>query len=465
MDFTAIDFETANGKRASVCAVGMTKVRDGEIVAQTSWLIKPPHGFDHFDTRNIAIHGITKADVADAATWVESAARIRNFIGDDFVVAHYAPFDKSVWNQASEWSGVDFGDFNWFCSRDLAKAHLSLPDCSLPQVADALGITGLEHHNAQSDSLICAQVVLAIAERAGVSSWVDLQTVTPSKSALSKSGRAYAAGTSIKKNDLPEPNMEADPTHELFGQGLTITGGFELLSRMQAFELAASFGANVQLGTTLKTSILVICSENPHAPGFALDHGSTKAKKAYKYITERGQQIRLMSESEFYVAVGMAPNSIIQLQHVEEEKSTARENVEVLGTSVNTKDRSPKTIAYDNPTGSYPISTQSSPEQFNNEESDGSLTSHEFIGTSDLRENTKAVITEEGMTPPTAITRRFRRISLSVLAWFLVLATAFSLLCTAAGYSFDAVAGTTFLIFSALLGLGSYFAFRAAKRK
>ena len=31
-DFAAIDFETANGKRTSVCSVGVVIVRDGKIV-------------------------------------------------------------------------------------------------------------------------------------------------------------------------------------------------------------------------------------------------------------------------------------------------------------------------------------------------------------------------------------------------------------------------------------------------
>ena len=30
-NFVAIDFETANGKRSSVCSVGIVVVRDGEI--------------------------------------------------------------------------------------------------------------------------------------------------------------------------------------------------------------------------------------------------------------------------------------------------------------------------------------------------------------------------------------------------------------------------------------------------
>ena len=40
-DFAAIDFETANGERTSVCAVGVVVVRGGEVVDSFYSLIKP----------------------------------------------------------------------------------------------------------------------------------------------------------------------------------------------------------------------------------------------------------------------------------------------------------------------------------------------------------------------------------------------------------------------------------------
>lgn len=40
-DFVAIDFETANGRRSSVCSVGIVIVRGGEIVDRFYSLIKP----------------------------------------------------------------------------------------------------------------------------------------------------------------------------------------------------------------------------------------------------------------------------------------------------------------------------------------------------------------------------------------------------------------------------------------
>ena len=44
-DFAAIDFETANYDRSSVCSVGMVIVRDGEIVDKFYSLIQPEPTF------------------------------------------------------------------------------------------------------------------------------------------------------------------------------------------------------------------------------------------------------------------------------------------------------------------------------------------------------------------------------------------------------------------------------------
>ena len=45
MNFTAIDFETAHGKRWSICQVGIVQIEDGKIKGQLSVLIQPPDNF------------------------------------------------------------------------------------------------------------------------------------------------------------------------------------------------------------------------------------------------------------------------------------------------------------------------------------------------------------------------------------------------------------------------------------
>ena len=77
-DFAAIDFETANGKRTSVCSVGVVVVRGGEVTDSFYSLIRPrPNFYSRFTT---AIHGLTYDDTAEApdfeTVWKQIAPRI-----------------------------------------------------------------------------------------------------------------------------------------------------------------------------------------------------------------------------------------------------------------------------------------------------------------------------------------------------------------------------------------------------
>ena len=62
-DFAAIDFETANQHRSSVCSVGVVIVRNGEIVDKFYSLIYPrPDFFTYWTTQD---HGLNKMKVID----------------------------------------------------------------------------------------------------------------------------------------------------------------------------------------------------------------------------------------------------------------------------------------------------------------------------------------------------------------------------------------------------------------
>ena len=74
LDYTAIDFETANSYRGSPCSVGLVKVRDGRPVTERHLLIRPPEAADWFDAWNISIHGITSEMVAGSPRWSISLA-------------------------------------------------------------------------------------------------------------------------------------------------------------------------------------------------------------------------------------------------------------------------------------------------------------------------------------------------------------------------------------------------------
>ncbi|WP_454130306.1 3'-5' exonuclease [Microbacterium aurum] len=174
LDFTAIDFETANNSSASACAVGLTRVRDGRVVATAGWLIKPPIGHDRFFELNIGIHGIRPADVVDAADWTTQLADLTAFIGDDVLVAHNAGFDMTVLRRACEVTDAECPPYRYVCSLQVSRKTYDLASYRLPLVAAAAGFLDFAHHDATADALACAHIMIDAAQRAGAQDVVEL---------------------------------------------------------------------------------------------------------------------------------------------------------------------------------------------------------------------------------------------------------------------------------------------------
>jgi DNA polymerase-3 subunit epsilon len=167
LSFTAIDFETANPKRASVCAVGVVKVRDGVVVDAMETLVQPPPGYASFGAVNVGVHGITADDVAGAPTWDRVYPAVVDFAGGDALVAHNASFDRSVLTGASREYGIAVPPTPWLCTRDTAKSVLTLASYRLPDVSAALRIGAHAHHDAGADARQCALVLVELCRRVG----------------------------------------------------------------------------------------------------------------------------------------------------------------------------------------------------------------------------------------------------------------------------------------------------------
>lgn len=165
LDFTAIDFETANSSSASACSVGMVKVRDGHVVDTASWLIRPPLGHDAFSEWNIRIHGIMEADVAHALLWTEQLPDLVAFAEDDILVAHNAGFDMGVISAACAATYVEVPAYRYACSLQIARKTYNLESYRLPVAAMAAGFEDFEHHQALADAEACAAIIVHAARR------------------------------------------------------------------------------------------------------------------------------------------------------------------------------------------------------------------------------------------------------------------------------------------------------------
>lgn len=156
-DFLAIDFETANYDSDSACSVGLVKVKDSQIVRQEVFLIRPPSRQFVFTY----IHGITWENVARAPSFGRLWPRIEHFFeGIDFVAAHNASFDRKVLRSCCQRYGIRHPEVPFTCTMVLARRTWSIYPTKLSDVCRNLGIE-LNHHEAMSDALACAQIVLA----------------------------------------------------------------------------------------------------------------------------------------------------------------------------------------------------------------------------------------------------------------------------------------------------------------
>ncbi|QIM19103.1 3'-5' exonuclease [Leucobacter coleopterorum] len=180
VNFTALDFETANSHPSSACSVGLVRVRAGVVVEHAYWLIKPPPAHAEFLPFNIKIHGITAQMVADARPWQDQLTELTDFIGDDIAVAHNASFDMGVIRAACAESISPTPRLKYLCSVQVSRKTYEIPSHRLPLAAEAAGFGEFAHHDALADAEACAAIisdaarqhdaddVLALAKKTGL---------------------------------------------------------------------------------------------------------------------------------------------------------------------------------------------------------------------------------------------------------------------------------------------------------
>lgn len=153
-NFAAIDFETANHNRSSVCSVGVVLCLNGKIVKHYHSFIKPKPNF--FTQRCIDVHHITADDVKLAPTFDQVWNDIAPVIEGLPLVAHNAAFDSGCLKAAFESYNMPYPDYEFYCTCKAARRALpELPNHKLNTLCDYFNIE-LNHHEALSDAYACA---------------------------------------------------------------------------------------------------------------------------------------------------------------------------------------------------------------------------------------------------------------------------------------------------------------------
>ncbi|MCT1368980.1 exonuclease domain-containing protein [Corynebacterium mucifaciens] len=352
--FVGFDVETANRRWGSICQIGLVKIVDGEEVDRASWLCKPPASLSEFAEDNVAVHGITADDVADAPDVRDCIARMVEFVGDLPLVAHNAQFDASALRDACRASGVETPQMLFACTLAQARAtKLDVANHRLPTLAEHFGVELAHHHDACEDAAACAGVMVGLARAAGhtgsVMSFVhdsgftlgsiDETRVTPVLRDRSGAGRAMqadkaahggvaaavaataapqgsnqagpakrsSAGTrsgskpapwqSVATPDtVPEPNAEADPNAPLYGEHVTLTGEFEPHDKGELWAKIAEQGAQVGKNVTKKTTVLVVGEWAT----------MTSKEKRARELNDKGQDIQIWPANKLLEVLGLS---------------------------------------------------------------------------------------------------------------------------------------------------------------
>ena len=275
--FYAIDVETANADRSSICQIGLVEVRNGSFVSEWSTYVNPR---DFFDPWNVRIHGIDESRVRGAPDFKKVADELRRRVEGHYLVSH-SPFDKGAVNSAFEVNGLEPCDTVWLDSARMSRrawhgSDIVSDGVALAVLAGKLGIE-FQHHDALEDAKACAYVALRICEASGLSieEWQKRQNqpVDPN---------AY---------DYRRQGKDNGP---LSGEVIVFTGELSQPRRVMA-DTVAALGASVANGVTKQTTILIVGDQDTFK--LAGYNKSSKHRKA-EMLNEKGQGIQIISEQD-----------------------------------------------------------------------------------------------------------------------------------------------------------------------
>ena len=301
--FVALDVETANRHRGSICCIGLAVVEDGRLVRTEQWLTHPPRSLAEFEGINIGIHGIHAEDVSGQPAFRDRLQQLADIVEDRPLIAHNASFDAAALAQACEADQLPVPPWQYTCSRDLAKRAIAAPGHSLDVLCAQLGIE-LDHHHAGADAVACALLTLHMIELLGARDVPDLAGllqlemrqlgVTSRSHHRSSSGSFY-----VRVEEMPAPDIDSDVNHPLYGQSIAFTGAFTI-PKTALWDMCAEVGATALQNVTKKTTILVV---GDGYTGNPTDLVTGKAAKALE-LKSKGQPIDILSERQFLELVG-----------------------------------------------------------------------------------------------------------------------------------------------------------------
>ena len=178
LTFNAVDVETANADRASICQIGIVHVRDGKIYDHWETLINPE---DWFSQKNVSIHGIDEEDVRNSPTLPE----VRGVLGERLhgsVVVSHTSFDYYAFERAMKRYKLEQLQVTWLDSAKIARRawpeRRGQEGYKLGSLAKTFDIR-FKAHDALEDARAAAEIVLRACAETGadIDEWLQKTNV------------------------------------------------------------------------------------------------------------------------------------------------------------------------------------------------------------------------------------------------------------------------------------------------
>lgn len=292
LNFTAIDFETANERRDSICSIGLVVVKQGNIIDKKNILVKPKEF--RFTEVNKQIHGIKEQDVIDAPEFDKFWEQIKSMINDQILLVHNADFDIDALKQTLNSYQISIPKINYICTQKLAQeTFVDLQNYRLTDVATYLGLNH-KHHNSISDATICAEIgikAIPIYNKKFYNYGYEELTFHIHKKSSAETKKRTLPGFDGKKieSHLLKQNLNVENTNTLFyNKKIVFTGDMKAIGRNEASIKIQKLGADINTTISKKTEIVII----------GQGAGPSKMKKIEELKAE-GCNIQLIYEEEF----------------------------------------------------------------------------------------------------------------------------------------------------------------------
>jgi DNA polymerase III epsilon subunit family exonuclease len=159
-NLVVLDVETTgySPRNERVVEIGAVRIRGGEIVAATNWLVNPGRPIPEVV---IDVHGISDAMVAEAPSFADIAPDLKEWFEDALLIAHNATFDMGFLAHEFDRNRVAQPDVLYIDSLRLFRRWF--PDSPSHQISALMTYLGLEadtYHRAELDARYTAQILL-----------------------------------------------------------------------------------------------------------------------------------------------------------------------------------------------------------------------------------------------------------------------------------------------------------------